>query len=167
MHIKALDPLEILDPLGSDAKDAGDAREDWGGAWLIGNHADELTPWLPLLSTHLSTSGYASIPCCAWSFDARWERGSALYSFTSESNEGGKGGARALAAEDFVPSLHLGGGTNSHTTTYAGYRIWLASLHAHLGWNVEVDTLRIGSTRAWAIVGMSIFIIHESINQNT
>ncbi|KZP21002.1 DUF1613-domain-containing protein [Athelia psychrophila] len=151
LHVKALDPLEILDPVDLHMNEEGEEQwkdDDWDGVWLIGNHADELTPWLPLLATLLPTSGYASIPCCAWGFDARWERGSALYCPTSD-----HGGAKTLITEDFISSLHLGGGANSNTTTYAGYRIWLASLHAHVGWKVEVDTLRIGSTRAWAIVG--------------
>lgn len=149
-------------------------QEDWKGVWLIGNHADELTPWLPLLSMLLPTSGFASIPCCAWGFDARWDRGSALFpieasvptskpdlidsSLDAPSARPSKNDTLtvvkgAKTPDDFAASLHLGGGANSNTTTYAGYRIWLASLHAHLGWKIEVDTLRIGSTRAWAIVG--------------
>ncbi|KAF7979490.1 hypothetical protein HWV62_42331 [Athelia sp. TMB] len=164
--VKAVDLLDILNPVEP-------IQEDWKGVWLIGNHADELTPWLPLLSMLLPTSGFASIPCCAWGFDARWDRGSALFpievsvptskpdlidssleapSASSSKNDTLTVVKGAKTPDDFAASLHLGGGANSNTTTYAGYRIWLASLHAHLGWKIEVDTLRIGSTRAWAIV---------------
>jgi len=31
--------------------------------------------------------------------------------------------------------------------------VWLASLSVHCGWAVEVEMLRIPSTRNWAIVG--------------
>ena len=42
--------------------------------FLIGNHADELSPWVPILATRTKAAGYLSIPCCAWSFDARFDR---------------------------------------------------------------------------------------------
>lgn len=108
------------------------------GAFLIGNHADELTPWIPVLSTLSSASGYLSIPCCAWSFDTRYER-SAIALFTT-------------ATPEFVDSLNLGG-DGSNSSSYSMYRIWLASLSLHLGWKVECETLRIPSTRNWAVVG--------------
>jgi tRNASer (uridine44-2'-O)-methyltransferase len=36
------------------------------------------------------------------------------------------------------------------------YRIWLASLSLHCGWQVECEMLRIPSTRNWAIIGKII-----------
>jgi len=104
------------------------------GCFLIGNHADELTPWIPPLATRYLASGYLSIPCCAWSFDARFDRARDV----------------PFSAVD-TESLNLGGeGTSS---SYALYRIWLAALSVHCGWAVEVEMLRIPSTRNWAIVG--------------
>ncbi|KAF6756478.1 DUF1613 domain-containing protein [Ephemerocybe angulata] len=107
------------------------------GAFIIGNHADELTPWVPVVATLTSASGYISIPCCAWSFDAKFERSST------------KGYPHG---EGFVESLSLGG-DGSNASSYSMYRIWLASLSVHCGWKVESETLRIPSTRNWAIVG--------------
>ena len=46
------------------------------GIFIIGNHTDKLTPWLPVLSTIHSASGYLSIPCCSWTFEAKYERSS-------------------------------------------------------------------------------------------
>jgi Predicted AdoMet-dependent methyltransferase len=46
------------------------------GVFIVGNHADELTPWVPVLSTIHNASGYLSIPCCSWAFDAKFERSS-------------------------------------------------------------------------------------------
>ncbi|VDC01628.1 unnamed protein product [Peniophora sp. CBMAI 1063] len=109
-------------------------------AFLIGNHADELSPWVPVLATRTQAAGYLSIPCCAWSFDARFDR------------------TRDVPYEDigdeaeFVESLGLGA-DGSTSSSYAAYRVWLASLSAHCGWVVECDALRIPSTRNWAIVG--------------
>ncbi|KAF8067973.1 DUF1613 domain-containing protein [Lyophyllum atratum] len=106
--------------------------------FLIGNHADELTPWVPVLSTIYSASGYLSIPCCAWSFDAKYERSSTTMF--------------PIPSPDFADTLNLGG-EGSNGSSYSMYRIWLASLSLHCGWEVECETLRIPSTRNWAIVG--------------
>ena len=109
--------------------------------FLIGNHADELTPWVPVIATLCSASGYLSIPCCAWTFDSRFERSkNAPYDTGTDDGE-------------FIESLYLGG-DGSITSSYAQYRIWLASLTVHCGWKVDCETLRIPSTRNWALIGM-------------
>ena len=105
------------------------------GCFLIGNHADELTPWIPLLATRYLASGYLSIPCCAWSFDARFDRARDA----------------PFCAVD-TESLNLGA-EGAAGSSYALYRVWLAALSVHCGWAVEVEMLRIPSTRNWAIVG--------------
>jgi tRNASer (uridine44-2'-O)-methyltransferase len=107
------------------------------GCFLIGNHADELTPWIPPLATRFLASGYLSIPCCAWSFDARFDRTRDI----------------PFCAVD-TESLNLGGGGEGAAgSSYSLYRVWLAALSMHCGWAVEVEMLRIPSTRNWAIVG--------------
>ncbi|KAI0094632.1 DUF1613-domain-containing protein [Irpex rosettiformis] len=110
------------------------------GAFLIGNHADELTPWVPVLSTICDSSGYLSIPCCAWTFDSRFER-SKNSTFPVP-----------IPLDEFTESLYLGG-DGCNTSAYSQYRIWLASLSLHCGWKVESETLRIPSTRNWALIG--------------
>jgi tRNASer (uridine44-2'-O)-methyltransferase len=113
------------------------------GCFLIGNHADELTPWVPPLATRSLASGYLSIPCCAWSFDARFDRARDV----------------PFCAVD-AETLNLGtGGEGAVSSSYAHYRVWLAALSVHCGWAVEVEMLRIPSTRNWAIVGeLRIFL---------
>lgn len=107
------------------------------GCFLIGNHADELTPWIPPLATRVLASGYLSIPCCVWSLDARFDRARDV----------------PLCAVD-PETLNLGGGGEGAAgSSYALYRVWLAALSVHCGWAVEVEMLRIPSTRNWAIVG--------------
>lgn len=130
LHVEALDPTAILP-----------TSYFKSGIFLIGNHADELTPWVPVLSTLCNASGYLSIPCCPWTFDMKFERSKhPPYPLS-------------VSREDFVTSLSLGG-DGSNTSAYSMYRIWLASLHAHCGWVVECETLRIPSTRNWALVGV-------------
>ncbi|OCH95784.1 DUF1613-domain-containing protein [Obba rivulosa] len=134
LHVEAVDPTAFLSP-----SNAPHRRYFPPGVFIIGNHADELTPWAPVLSTLCSASGYLSIPCCAWTFDARYERSrSSDYPIPN--------------MENFVQSLHLGG-DGGNTSSYSMYRIWLASLSYHCGWEVECENLRIPSTRNWAIIG--------------
>lgn len=110
------------------------------GVFLIGNHADELTPWVPLLSTMSNASGYLSIPCCAWTFDSRYER-SRHPPFPVP-----------VPLDEFAESLYLGG-DGSNSSAYSQYRIWLASLSLYCGWKIESESLRIPSTRNWALIG--------------
>ncbi|TFK47629.1 DUF1613 domain-containing protein [Heliocybe sulcata] len=112
------------------------------GVFLIGNHADELTPWVPVLSALHDASGYLSIPCCAWAFDERFTRAKsrdALFPVPQSDSE-------------WVENLGLGGDGN-YASAYSAYRIWIAALSEWCGWEVECDALRIPSTRNWAIVG--------------
>jgi tRNASer (uridine44-2'-O)-methyltransferase len=114
--------------------------------FLIGNHADELTPWVPLLATRVRASGYLSIPCCAWGLDARFDR------------------SRDVPRCDVdTETLNLGGGGDGGGSSYTLYRVWLASLSVHCGWAVEVEMLRIPSTRNWAIAGEChrLFLFHH------
>lgn len=52
--------------------------------WLIGNHSDELTPWIPVMASRSSfTTRYFVLPCCAHDFNKKvlgwwlvtWEEG--------------------------------------------------------------------------------------------
>ena len=41
--------------------------------WLIGNHPDELTPWIPIIAARSSRrTNYFIIPCCYFDFDCRF-----------------------------------------------------------------------------------------------
>ncbi|KII91143.1 hypothetical protein PLICRDRAFT_496526 [Plicaturopsis crispa FD-325 SS-3] len=129
LHVHALDPTH---PPG-----APDAYLK-PGAFIIGNHADELTPWVPVLATRHAASGYLSIPCCAWTFDARFERSSTQ--------------PLPVPGGVDVEALNLGG-DGSGASAYSMYRVWLAGLSKWCGWEIECETLRIPSTRNWALVG--------------
>lgn len=144
--------VRALDPTGSSSSSA-EAEADTlrllpAGCFLIGNHADELTPWVPILATRFHASGYLSIPCCAWALDARFDRARdvplcAVDAATLNLGDGSGGGEGGEGE----------GGSKSSSSSYAFYRVWLAALSVHCGWVVEVEMLRIPSTRNWAIVG--------------
>ena len=43
--------------------------------WLIGNHSDELTPWLAFVSTMISYEcSFFVLPCCTWNFTEKYSR---------------------------------------------------------------------------------------------
>ena len=140
--VRALDPTGGSSSSSSSSGGSAEAEADLllpAGCFLIGNHADELTPWVPILATRFCASGYLSIPCCAWTFDARFDRARDV----------------PLCTVD-AATLNLGAGEGeggSGSSSYALYRVWLAALSVHCGWAVEVEVLRIPSTRNWAIVG--------------
>lgn len=138
LRVEALNPMDLKDP---------ETPHPYlqPGAFLIGNHADELSPWVPVLSTLCGASGYLSIPCCAWTFDARYERSKNTPFQTP------------MPLDEFVESLSLGG-EGSNSSAYSSYRIWLASLSHYCGWKVETETLRIPSTRNWSLIGINLCI---------
>ncbi|EGO03153.1 hypothetical protein SERLA73DRAFT_83119 [Serpula lacrymans var. lacrymans S7.3] len=157
LHVHALDPTTLS--ATPDADDLGMNMDPYlkHGAFIIGNHADELTPWLPVLATLTQSSGYLSIPCCAWSFDSRYTR-SAPTEYTDP-----KGG---LSDADFIDRLNLGG-DGSNASSYSMYRIWLARLSQWCGWKIECETLRIPSTRNWAIIGRTRITMGEDQDRRT
>lgn len=156
LHVHALNPLDLpLSP--SDSLPSFSDSFLKQGVFIIANHADELSPWTPVIATLCSASGFLSIPCCTWSFDARFERsqlplrgsatshGEAAFSFAPPAD---------TDVDDFVESLRLGGmGGDASKSAYTAYRVWLACLGMRCGWVPENETLRIPSTRNWALVG--------------
>ncbi|KIJ35285.1 hypothetical protein M422DRAFT_212723 [Sphaerobolus stellatus SS14] len=116
--------------------------------FLIGNHADELTPWIPVLAITLPACGYLSIPCCPWDFDARFERGRVGVLQVPQDDP------KSAERQKLIDSIGLG--VEGQSTSYAMYRIWLAYLSKACGWKVESEVLRIPSTRNWAVVGREV-----------
>ncbi|XP_071315024.1 probable tRNA (uracil-O(2)-)-methyltransferase isoform X2 [Trachinotus anak] len=46
-----------------------------GADWLIGNHSDELTPWIPVIAARSSYScRYFVLPCCFFDFCGKYQR---------------------------------------------------------------------------------------------
>ncbi|KIM34369.1 hypothetical protein M408DRAFT_325784 [Serendipita vermifera MAFF 305830] len=128
LHVCALDPLS-----------PGFPPKNYfpPGIFLIGNHADELTPWLPVTAALVPSASYISIPCCPWSFDKGFHRASSIFpSFIEQ--------------EDKTLKKRLG---NTSSSTYGAYLCWLSALTKECGFQGEYEALRIPSTRNWCIIG--------------
>lgn len=154
LQVHALDPTAL--PSSTEALNQGTSSIP-AGCFIIANHADELTPWTPVLATIHRASGFLSLPCCAWNFDMRFQRSTRNDPFGFLFQDVSCFSEETFSEPAFVEELALGG-DGSHTSGYSAYRIWLAKLNIACGWKVECDTLRIPSTRNWAIVGESLLL---------
>ncbi len=46
-----------------------------GYDWLVGNHSDELTPWIPALAALTSQEAkFMVLPCCPFEFSRKFQR---------------------------------------------------------------------------------------------
>ena len=143
------------------------------GTFIISNHADELTPWTPLLAS-ISSSPFLAIPCCSHNLSGLRFR--APSTFNSHS-------ADALAPSYFEPhitkSKHvpitiastsiddqqpLAGDLKGlsvrarakQPSAYSSLCDWVSHLASEIGYEVEREMLRIPSTRNVGIVGRNM-----------
>ena len=147
------------------------------GTFIISNHADELTPWTPLLAS-ISSSPFLAIPCCSHNLSGLRFRAPSVYNnnsadvlapsyFSAHVNKS-KSVAIAIACSD--NEMILGGGSNSQPeqgdlkdlnaksrakqpSAYSSLCDWVAHLAARVGYQVEREMLRLPSTRNVGIVG--------------
>jgi len=85
------------------------------GTFIISNHADELTPWTPILATVSKCHSFICLPCCSHNLT----------------------GARFRAP----PPKEKG----ASRSTYASLVSWVSKLAGDCGWKVEKEVLRIPS----------------------
>ncbi|KAK4686049.1 tRNASer (uridine44-2'-O)-methyltransferase, partial [Tremellales sp. Uapishka_1] len=106
------------------------------GTFLIGNHSDELTPWLPLLSLiPASPVPHLSLPCCLHTLDSTFD----MIHF-------------GPPAHDHSPEGGFEHGLDAGESRYKAYLMWLGYCGLRCGWKWEKEGLRIPSTRGWGIV---------------
>nr|CAG4642587.1 EOG090X07W1 [Evadne anonyx] len=99
--------------------------------WLLGNHSDELTPWLPVMALQSSIQRTGTdqlptrfwvLPCCPFSFWGKFQR------------------------EKFSSS-------SSNQSRYAEYLRFVSHVGETCGYEVSEDRMRIPSTRRTCFVG--------------
>ncbi|KAG8965388.1 tRNA(Ser) Um(44) 2'-O-methyltransferase [Tulasnella sp. 419] len=124
-----------LDPTSSSSLDPTIFRFN---SFIVGNHSDELTPWLPIIAT-LTSSSFLSIPCCPWTLDSKFTKPKGFHKRKDQTE----------AEQEFERKLEAAGGK---TTLYATYLLWLFRQGLECGFEVETECLRIPSTRNWAFL---------------
>jgi tRNASer (uridine44-2'-O)-methyltransferase len=102
--------------------------------FIISNHADELTPWTPLLA-HLSSSPFIAIPCCSHNLSGTRFRSPSFPRYIIPD---------PLTASSKKPK---------QPSAYASLCSWVCHLTEKTGYTVEKEYLRIPSTRNIAVVG--------------
>lgn len=118
------------------------------GVFLIGNHADELSPWLPVIASLIENAAYISIPCCPWSLDQKYIRSGTPF-------------PQLTLPVDEKLETKLGATVNS---TYGSYLCWLSALSRECGFEGEYEALRIPSTRNWSIIGTQFRFARRNLN---
>lgn len=96
--------------------------------WILANHSDELTPWIPFIASR-NNRRFFVLPCCEWNFDSK---------FTVRT--------KALSR-------------------YEGYLEYVKILTAQSGYKVEVEHLRIPSTRNISIIGRTRTIDCDNLEE--
>ncbi|KAM9661127.1 putative tRNA (uracil-O(2)-)-methyltransferase isoform 2-T2 [Morphnus guianensis] len=67
--------VHILNNEGESTIMPGDSHLFPDTDWLIGNHSDELTPWIPVIAARSSYScSYFVLPCCFFDFHGKYSR---------------------------------------------------------------------------------------------
>ncbi|CAD6572242.1 MAG: tRNA(Ser) Um(44) 2'-O-methyltransferase [Alectoria sarmentosa] len=148
------------------------------GTFIISNHADELTPWTPLLAS-ISSSPFLAIPCCSHNLSGLRFRAPSVFNnnsadalapsyFAAHINRS-KSIAIAVACPDNEEIFGQGpeqGDLNDlkgkarakQPSAYSSLCDWVAHLAARLGYKVEKEMLRMPSTRNVGIVGRAMML---------
>ncbi|CAH8496298.1 unnamed protein product [Schistosoma turkestanicum] len=104
--------------------------------WLIGNHSDELTPWMPILACKSGPSCKLFVlPCCPFGLFGKFNIPNSSLSFLPEN----------INVKQITE--------NSRYGTYLNY---VQQIFAICGFVPEVDALRIPSTKRICIVGRNM-----------
>ncbi|KAL8810121.1 MAG: hypothetical protein Q9223_007817 [Gallowayella weberi] len=143
------------------------------GTFIISNHADELTPWTPLLA-YLSSSPFLMIPCCSHNLSGLRFRAPSKFNgysadtlapqYFASSVTKSKSVAITIAPtveEDQQPKqgcLKELSTTNraKQPSAYAALCDWVTHLAAAVGYEVEKEMLRLPSTRNTGLVGRNL-----------
>lgn len=140
------------------------------GTFIISNHADELTPWTPLLAS-LSSSPFLAIPCCSHNLSGAKFRAPSVFNdnqadylaptYFAANITKSKSIAITLAYTETEEDQPERGDLKSlsvkarskQPSAYSSLCDWVGHLSMSVGYEVEKEMLRLPSTRNMGIVG--------------
>ncbi|KAL9602015.1 MAG: hypothetical protein Q9219_002123 [cf. Caloplaca sp. 3 TL-2023] len=141
--------------------------------FIISNHADELTPWTPLLA-FLSLSPFLAIPCCSHNLSGlRFRAPSKFNGYSADTLAPPYFASNITKSKSVaitIPSFDQGdeqpkqgdlnslGPTNrsKQPSAYAALCDWVANLSMVVGYEVEREMLRLPSTRNIGLIGRKL-----------
>ena len=140
------------------------------GTFIISNHADELTPWTPLLAS-ISSSPFLAIPCCSHNLSGLRFRAPSVFnsysadtlapSYFAANISKSKAIAIKTAYTEIEEEQPAEGDLNDLSTkarskqpsAYSSLCDWVSHLTSEVGYVVEKEILRLPSTRNMGILG--------------
>lgn len=150
-----------------------EGAEDWHngvfgkGTFIVSNHADELTPWTPLLA-YLNSSAFIAIPCCSHDLAGARFRAPLMSRAAKmktdrlpQQSREDRGGSNANSLSFACQAAETGSLKRTEVqkkmpSAYATLCSYVDSLALEVGYKPEQDVLRIPSTRNSCIVGRSM-----------
>ncbi|KAL8894724.1 MAG: hypothetical protein Q9207_008429 [Kuettlingeria erythrocarpa] len=151
------------------------------GTFIVSNHADELTPWTPMLA-HISLSPFLMIPCCSHNLSGlRFRAPSRFNGYSADANAPPYFGdfiikskhvaitTEAVNQEDEQPKSgslkDLNQASRSkQPSAYAALCDWVSGLAGVMGYEVEKEMLRLPSTRNTGLVGRNITAVARKMS---
>jgi tRNASer (uridine44-2'-O)-methyltransferase len=140
------------------------------GTFIVSNHADELTPWTPLLA-YLNDSPFIAIPCCSHNLaGARWrapiskaakEKAAAQRRQESSAKETNATDQLRENQAAETGSLKRPYGTKNVQSAYGSLCDYVSGLANDVGFVVETEILRIPSTRNICILGRKTKLVES------
>ena len=129
--------------------------------FIISNHADELTPWTPLLA-YLNGSSFIAIPCCSHNLaGARWRAPTPKQ--TAEKSDAPVAKPQVTAKDQHPDQMREQQAAETGSlkrpvkakgpSAYASLCDYVTALAAEVGFTVEKEMLRIPSTRNACLLG--------------
>jgi tRNASer (uridine44-2'-O)-methyltransferase len=130
------------------------------GTFIVSNHADELTPWTPLVA-YLNFSPFIAIPCCSHNLAGERCRFSIRekpkITATGTNNQVEPTAKSQLSAQNgpgpSTGSLARPKNGAKQPSAYQSLTTYVSTLAEELGFDTQKEMLRIPSTRNAAIVG--------------
>ncbi|GAB7348130.1 hypothetical protein MBLNU459_g6147t1 [Dothideomycetes sp. NU459] len=132
------------------------------GTFIVSNHADELTPWTPLIA-HMNDSPFIAIPCCSHNLaGARWRAppSKGVPQVASSKQNGSQTATCTPAAGNNLKSqaaetgsLKAPAAAKNVPSAYASLCDYVSSIAQEVGFVAEKEMLRIPSTRNACILG--------------
>ncbi|KAK4700309.1 tRNASer (uridine44-2'-O)-methyltransferase, partial [Phenoliferia sp. Uapishka_3] len=129
-------------------------------SFLIGNHADEMSPWIPLFAASSPGAAFLNIPCCLHELSGRFTTN--VYRIHEDFLQSlplppAEDATSTLTGKNqhplLIPFYAPSPSSAQHESKYIAYQLYLAHLTLQCGFIPEREALRIPSTKNFGMVG--------------
>lgn len=140
------------------------------GTFIISNHADELTPWTPILAALSDPENplpFLAIPCCSHALDGTRHRYNSAKATASRPDEDEVIEVKQPQFGDLRAMRQAKQQQNSPSASaYASLTQYVADLAAELGYQLDRTLMRIPSTRNIGLIGRHLRGLTRNENEH-